>query len=289
MYKPNLLLSYAYFSNTKTTLKNLAVLKKYRKYVGKIILDSGAYTFYNQGKVVNPIVHTESMLHIKEDLDIEFLVQLDAIKNPEVTRMNYEFQKDLGFCPVITTGQKLSEIDDPGTKVFMGSINRGDITKDQIIKLAWAASKHFKDFHLLGVMSPYILNKIPPCSVDASSPTISLATGGNVYLYQGDLDNISRYLKPVRDRIEDKDEEVMRFCCQYDLMDIYEQLQKEKKVRFPFAIYKMHIFSYLLYSYELYKARKVEVYHVLSPQAKNYFMTYMWALWEIKNGNKAFA
>lgn len=92
--KPDkILLSYFYFRN-----KSLANFVEEIGYKPEIMMDSGAYSAWTQGRNISPV---DYMKYIESNKDyIAKYVALDVVGDPELTRAYYEIMRMKGFTPI---------------------------------------------------------------------------------------------------------------------------------------------------------------------------------------------
>ena len=281
----NILISFFYFEKKTIAFKRVSkILNDNRALIHSTILDSGAFSYHTHGvKDINVITHTVKTLDIQKVCPFDYLVQLDKIGNPQITEANYQYQKQFGFCRVITNGQDMSTIPDEGKKVFIGGINKtGFRTTDKVIKLAHDCSRYFKDFHLLGVDAQNIIEKIPPCSIDSASTYMGWIFG-RMELFRQKKKTIEFY------RTKKGLDIVYNFCKDYGLLEVWNDFKQYNHIenRFPLSFLKLHLFSAIMRDLQNLKNHNVLKYHVIHPHSHRSLVAYLWAVRFIKQNKSA--
>ena len=145
--------------------------------VGDIILDSGAYSFYNEfrkGRLKREMdaeEHTDIALKVVDILRPTYFVQLDFIGRPRKTEEAYQKQKEFGFSMVVTLNQSIKSLEGSSDLVFLGGIRtaKSNIGKDYYDKI----KEKFPKIHIFGKDSFSQLAMIRPYSSDSSRMIIS--------------------------------------------------------------------------------------------------------------------
>lgn len=278
-----ILVSYFYMEQASYPGQILRMLKKNDNIIKETILDSGAYSFYTHNvKDINVVTHTHKTLALQKKYKFTHLIQLDKVKDPFKTKINYQYQKNFGFCPVIQRGQALDEFKGEKKKIFIGGISKNLRKNEDVIKIAHECGKVLKDFHLLGVSGKDIVTKIPPCSIDSSSNSF-VWIFGKIHLFGHQTKPIEYYRTP-------KGLDILKaFCRDYGLGEVWEDFKRYNHIenRYPISFLKIHWFSALMKDYKILKDYGVKNFEVLTPTHHRIFACYLWALREI-NRQKSF-
>lgn len=180
MSRMNILVAYPYF-----TKKVHEELKKIPKEDYSLIVDSGAFSAYNSGKVV----HLDEYCGFIDSIsDLNFHhVQLDVVFNEEKTIENFKIMRDRGYdcCPVFTRGSDIKYFEKllaDDEYVFVGGVQSGDNYRG-FAKRLLEISKGQR-VHYLAFVKPDFLNHYKPYSVDSSTWANSIRFG-RVNMYAG--------------------------------------------------------------------------------------------------------
>ena len=172
-----ILLSYYYFKN-----KNIRDWIEKIGYKPDIILDSGAFSAWTQGKEINLKNYME---YIKEFEDcIEKYIILDEIGKPKETYENYKIMKKNGLnpVPVFHIGSDFKYMDTYKKHdedfIALGGVAK---LKNKTLIRNWVNQLCQKypniKFHLLGNTSPKVINNCPIYSADSSAYIIGAVFG----------------------------------------------------------------------------------------------------------------
>lgn len=180
--KLNLLCAYPYFNDG-----NIKLLSEFDRQSYRLIVDSGAFTAWNTGKVIKFEDYCRFLERIKF-LRPDACVQLDVVFNPQATHENFLKHRDLGHdvCPVFTRGDAwdyMEQLLDQDEYIFVGGVQKGDGAKE-FAKFCLERTRHKKVHYLAFIRSDW-LTHYKPFSVDSSTWSSS-AQFGLLKLYTGD-------------------------------------------------------------------------------------------------------
>lgn len=172
--KLNLLVAFPYFKKGMTEEFGLMNRDDYR-----LIVDSGAFTAYNCGKVIK-LDDYHSFIKTVQHLQPDAFIQLDKVFDPEGTRLNLQKSRDAGFnvCPVFTRGDEIKYFEkliDDKEYVFIGGIQQGEGAKPFVKFILERYSK--EKIHFLAFVRPDWLIHYAPYSTDSSSWSSSVRYG----------------------------------------------------------------------------------------------------------------
>jgi len=179
--KINILVAYPYFSKTVHE-----ELKKQSTDDYRLIVDSGAFSAYNSGHIIELDKYCE-FLKTLEGLNYN-AVQLDVVFNPEATKNNYKEMKSRGFdvCPVFTRGDDFNYLDEltaRGEYIFVGGVQGINPEAKYFAKQVLERTKG-KKIHYLAFVRPDFLNHYKPYSTDSSTWSGG-SRFGKMYFYAG--------------------------------------------------------------------------------------------------------
>ncbi len=188
--KLNLLFAYPYLDEN-----NVKLLSSYPRDKFRLVVDSGAFSVFNSGKIIKFEEYTgflDSINHLKCDA----AVQLDVVFNPSKTHMNYQKHLDRGdnVCPVFTRGDKWSYFEnllEQDKYIFVGGVQGGS-GATEFAKYILERTQT-KKIHYLAFVRPNWLNHYKPYSVDCSSWSTSARFGSlQLYVGNGRIKTLSR-------------------------------------------------------------------------------------------------
>lgn len=185
--KFSFLISYFYIRD-----KHLNFIKKYRGLFNKIILDSGAWSSFNNGKTIdvylyNQFIKTYGKLFTS-------CVALDVIGNAEESYKNYMVQKKAGldvipvFHPIFESDEWLEKYIKETSYIGLGGMASKDINRELqqrrleevFYRLVEFRPNIYYKTHGFGIGSKGLVQRYPWFTTD-SSVIIQLITRGRVY------------------------------------------------------------------------------------------------------------
>lgn len=165
--KINILIAYPYWSKQIQSYLEKKNPKEFR-----LIIDSGAFSAWNSGKVISLDDYCKFLKTIPKEWDYN-AVQLDVYGDPQKTFDNYNIMLDRGFTdimPVFTRGDKLSQLDYFYKKtdyIMFGGIAIGGSNQNYV---KWfCENNNNRKAHWLGFVNILFMKKYKPYSVDSSS------------------------------------------------------------------------------------------------------------------------
>lgn len=153
----------------------------------RLIVDSGAFTAWNTGKVISLEKYCEFLKTIPKEWEY-YAVQLDVYGNPKETYVNYLKMLEMGFndiMPVFTRGdtvERLEEFYSHTDYIMFGGIAIGGENRNYV-KWFCETNKERKA-HWLGFVNVPFMKKYKPYSVDSSS-MFSTQRWGQLQVYVG--------------------------------------------------------------------------------------------------------
>ena len=181
----NILVAYPYF---KEPIYNYLLTLDHSKY--SLIVDSGAFTAWNTGKIIKLDEYCKFLDSI-EKLKPFHAVQLDVFGNPEESWKNFLTMKSRGYdvMPVFTRGENLVMLENMYKEteyIMFGGVVTGRSNKNYV---KWFQERNgSRKVHWLGFVNMDFIKKYKPTSVDSSS-WCGAARFGNLFLYEkyGDM------------------------------------------------------------------------------------------------------
>lgn len=189
--KLNILVAFPYFSKRIYEKLNTLDPNSFR-----LIVDSGAFTAWNTGKVISMDEYAKFLKTIPSHWDYK-AVQLDVYGDPEQTYINYMKMLDMGFTdimPVFTRGDSLERLEEfyrYTDYIMFGGIAIGGENKNYV---KWFCEMNKgRHAHWLGFVNIPFIKHYKPYSVDSSS-LYSGQRFGNLQYYvgAGQLKSINR-------------------------------------------------------------------------------------------------
>lgn len=178
----NILIAYPYF-----TKHELEALKRIHNLDYKLIIDSGAFSVWNSGKIITLDQYCDFLKDIKSKIKIYKAVQLDVFGNPKQTLINYKKMLDRGFTdimPVFTRGDTLEVLEYLYTKtdyIMFGGIVIGGQNRNYI---KWFQDQNKgRKSHWLGFCTSDYLKYFKPYSCDGSTGLTNLSRFGRIDLF----------------------------------------------------------------------------------------------------------
>lgn len=180
--KLNLLVAYPYL-NTKA---NIELISRQRRSDFNLIVDSGAFTAWNTGKVIRLDDYCrflDSIAHLQPF----HAVQLDVFGDPEASYANLQIMLKRGYkvMPVFTRGDSLERLEEYYTLtdyIMFGGIVIGGKNQNYV---KWFLERNKgRKCHWLGFVNLPFIKKYRPESVDSSSWSGSARFGG-LHLHMG--------------------------------------------------------------------------------------------------------
>lgn len=173
---PRLLLSYFYFRRTR-----LEDFVKRLGYTPEIMLDSGAWSAYNSGQLINLEEYLEYIQANRSH--IGYYVSLDAIFNSDRSFSTWEIMREKGFDPIPVFHFKENEdylkkyIEYSKIVCLGGTVPERNKHKvaEWVRLLCWEYPEI--DFHLLGSSSRKIIDTCDLYSVDSSTWIMQAVNG----------------------------------------------------------------------------------------------------------------
>lgn len=178
--KINILVAYPYFC--KPIFRKLTE----RRSEVELIIDSGAFSAWNTGRVITLDEYCRFLESI-ESLRPFWAVQLDVFGDPDASWRNFEIMQRRGFTtmPVFTRGESMERLEEMYAAtdyIMFGGIVIGGKNKNYV---KWFLNRnHGRRCHWLGFVNMDFIKCYRPTSVDSSS-WFYAARSGKMALYKG--------------------------------------------------------------------------------------------------------
>lgn len=257
----NLLAAYPYMSDGM--IKAIAIAKKEVKM--RFILDSGAFTAWNSGKVINMDEYCKFIdsLPFKPD----FIVQLDVFGDSEKTYENYQLMKKRGYkvMPVFTRGdtkERLEEFYKDTDYIMFGGIVIGGKNTNYV---KWFLEQNKgRKCHWLGFVKMPFIKHFKPESVDSSSVTSSERYGIlSAYRGFGNVKSFRRTDFAEGNPFTDSEMKIARF-----LPSEVSELKKEDAWKAEGKAEQMNMRTHVLRSVEVEKILGTKIYLAITKASK---------------------
>ena len=261
----NLLFSYAYWSGPKDTEVIQTLRDTSGDAVGKVMIDSGAFTAYTLGETIELSDYERWLREIDPVPDHYFT--LDVIANPRETLVNYRAMRARGLTPIpIATFNAPSE--HVAEYLANGYIAVGGISRMSFQQLRQFGKPLIRriqehephcNLHLLGVGKPKVISRYLPDSTDATSFMVAARYGKHYMFHNGGLHPLG--LKSQSGRIASRTRQrILGRSLPAHGFDTWEEALSYERT---YGLLTTR--AYILYALHLKRVHDIDFYFAISP------------------------
>ena len=162
------------------------MLGQCREKMGETILDCGAFSYFQRGlPTPNVLHHTRYALDLQDKYGLDYLVQLDVIRDVQKTIENYRYQRKFGFCPVLTVGQEVETVpEEDRNRLLFLSYSREAAQRRSVAEHLEIKSVCPK-IHIFGMARKSVIDGVLPYSCDTTEVAITTRRNYSYYLSPG--------------------------------------------------------------------------------------------------------
>lgn len=197
--------------------------KKLEKYNSDWLIDSGAFTAFNTGKIISLKEYCDWIIKNK----VKLYVGLDDIKDPDKTMANMKIMRKMGLNPIPTYhyGEDISYLKaycEEYDYIAIGGLVPIKNKKNSMINFLNKCFKEAKGkkLHALGVNNYELMLRYPFYSVDATSWHNPVRWGQNFHFEKGKLLR-TNHMKKTLDKVKSKEEKLIQAVKAFQEAEAY--------------------------------------------------------------------